>query len=247
MRCPHSSSPTCGAVDFYADLSHPTAISAIQRHSTTLREINLGRFKGFFRVSFAIIVENCINLNGLSIDTYELGEYIDLAQTQGLPWCCTKLHNLTLGICGCELPPVDAESLLYYDRPAPIVLSQAEAEHFTRLERLYMQIGRLTELRHLDITMIQLNGRGEVDGHRRSIPMSFPAMLTRKHLGRSTGIFEALSGLTKLETLLGSVRADTEETRTTMDWKEATWMDEHWPKLKYAHFFGIKDIRASFL
>lgn len=86
---------------FYADLYHPAATLAIQRHSTTFRKITLGRFQRISRVSFDVIVDNCINLNDLCIDIFSLGEHIDLTQTQGPPWCCTKLRSLTLCIYGC--------------------------------------------------------------------------------------------------------------------------------------------------
>ena len=122
----------------------------------------------------------------------DCGVYIDLAGTQRSPWCCTKLKSLTVSVSGCVLPPVDAEGLSYYDRPAPIALSQAEAEHFTQLERLYIQIGRLTELRHLDITMIKLNEEGEVDWHWKNPDVVPCHTEPRKHLARPTGILKAL-------------------------------------------------------
>ncbi|KAF9142128.1 hypothetical protein BGX30_003314 [Mortierella sp. GBA39] len=148
----------------FSDLSFPTANLAIVKHSTTLRTLSLRRANGGFRrISVGAIFDKCMNLTELFMGDEDGGVYIDLADAQGSPWCCTKLRNLTISVSGCVLPPVDAESLPYYDRPAPIALTQAETDILSQLEKLYIQIGRLTELRDLDITMVKFDGQGEVD------------------------------------------------------------------------------------
>lgn len=112
-----------------------------------------------------------------------------------------------------------------------------------------MQIGRLTELRQLNIAMVWLDEAREMDGPRRITPMLLPAMLSLGNtLEGRPGFLKHFSGLTKLETLSRSVRADTEEAKKTINWDEVNWIYLHWPKLKHAHFFGSeKEIRTPFL
>ncbi|KAG9062658.1 hypothetical protein KI688_004962 [Linnemannia hyalina] len=239
----------------FSDLSFPTANLTIVKHSTTLRTLSFSRINGGFRrISVGAIFDECMNLTKLHMGGYGGGVYIDLADAQGSPWRCTKLRSLTISVSGCVLPPVDAESLPYYDRPAPIALTHAETDLLSQLEKLYIQIGRLTELRDLSITIVKFDGQGEVDETSWSwndilaVPHSFPAMLSLGDpwQGRP-GYLGHLAGLSKLENFKGSVRADTKENKKTMEWKECVWINEHWPQLRLAYFFHFnEDISAPF-
>ncbi|KAF9909757.1 hypothetical protein EC991_008080 [Linnemannia zychae] len=247
----------------FADLDYPPTSLAIQRHSTTLQAITLGRSNGgYSRLSPGVIFDNCINLEILNMSIESSGVFIDLQDAQGDPWRCIKLQELVVVIRGCELPEGDADkgeedipNLPYYARPCPITLSAAETHHFSRLENLYKQLGRLTELTYLDITMIKLDEDGEVDETAwpwgdmiLTVPPSFPAMMS---LGSTwegrPGYLHHLAGLSKLELFTGSIRADTEENEATMEFKECVWIDQHWPRLARADFFRYKeDIKTPF-
>ncbi|KAF9105567.1 hypothetical protein BGX29_011952 [Mortierella sp. GBA35] len=163
------------------------------------------------------------------------------------PWRCIKLRRLGLSISGCELP-VEPGLRPYYSRPAPITLTEAETQHFAQLERLYRQIGLLTELRSFELNMVKLDGEGVFDRTSWNKATLFPGMLSLEdtRAGRP-GYLGHLSGLKKLESLAGSVRADTVEGRATMEWKEIVWMHEHWSRLEFAHlFFAKKNVRPAF-
>ncbi|KAF9156772.1 hypothetical protein BG015_001636 [Linnemannia schmuckeri] len=189
---------------FCSDLSHPIASVAIQQHSAILRHLEL--------------LEDLVK----EISEEGGGIYIDLTDAQGSPWKCTKLCRLSLSISGCELPPVDAENLPYYDRETPIALFQAETYHFAKLERFYLQIGRLAELRELCLQMVKLDEHGP-------------------------GYLGHFSGLSKLKKLKGSFRADTKGTKIRMGWKEALWIYERWPDLECVELFGDMHIEAPLL
>lgn len=232
----------------FSDMSFPAANPLLLKHSTTLRTLSLSRENGdFSRISAGVIFDKCVNLEVLEMGVDGGGVYIDLADAQGSPWCCTKLKRLTISVSNCVLPPIDAESLHYYDRPAPIALTQAETDLLSRLEKLYIQIGRLTKLQDLDIKMVKFDEQGEVD-KTSAESHTFPAMLSLgdRWQGRP-GYLGHLAGLSKLETFMGSVRADSRENKVTMEWKECVWINEHWPRLSQANFFYFKkDVSAPF-
>ncbi|KAG0277450.1 hypothetical protein BGZ95_005933 [Linnemannia exigua] len=247
---------------FCSDFDHPSARIVIHQHSTTLRELILGQPQGAsYMVSPDVIFDNCVNLEvlSMSMSVDSGGVFIDLVDTQGALWCCTKLQELTIAISGCELPEEheDEETpvLPYYARPHPITLTEAETQHFSRLERLYIQIGRLTELQYLKMNMINPDEYDETDSpiwlcddQIQTVPPSFPAMLSLgSTLEGRPGYLHHLAELSKLECITGSIRADTEENKATMELKECVWIDQHWPLLNRAIFFrNEENIRAPF-
>lgn len=224
---------------FFSNITTPEANMSLQRHSITLRRIVVqgDGIQGTMSASF--ILSECINLEILHIIfNRNAGHYITLTNAvEATPWRCTKLRELMLSISGCEVP-VASRLLPYYCRPAPVVLTAAETQQFARLEILYKQIGKLTSLQTLGLKMITLDRLGRVGAEVLDDPMSFPAMLSvgDPFEGRP-GYLCHLIGLNKLEILEGSVRVDTVETKLTVDWPEATWMNEHWPLLRRAEFF----------
>ncbi|KAK3837690.1 MAG: hypothetical protein JOS17DRAFT_786799 [Linnemannia elongata] len=96
----------------------------------------------------------------------------------------------------------------YFRREAPVELSPIETRYFEPLEHFYRQIGKLTELRHLDLRMDKMGPNGE---RQSDIPtcseVSFPGLLNIG-MGRP-GYLELLGGLSKLKQLCGSVFATT--------------------------------------
>ncbi|KAK5808027.1 hypothetical protein F5H01DRAFT_353122 [Linnemannia elongata] len=215
-----------------------------QRHSTTLRSIDINGSGPLPKALFPTITKECCNLNVLliSFDTCS-DSYIafdDALQTQ---WSCTKLTHLTFGISGCELP-VEPGVKPYYRRPTPITLTEVETQHFSRLENLYRQIGSLTALQELDLKMVTLGEPQLVAGMLvdewwiNKPSTSFPAMLSIRDISTNRpGYLHHLSGLKQLKELRGSISAETDETKVTMGWAEVKWIDQNWPELRKADFF----------
>ncbi|KAF9129734.1 hypothetical protein BGX30_013833 [Mortierella sp. GBA39] len=194
-------------------------------------------------ISAAVIFENCVNLETLKAFDADEGLYIDLEDVQGSPWRCTKLRDLTICISGCKLPiNPDPESQPYYSRPDPITLSETEVQHFARLERFYLQIGRLTQLRLLHLQMVKIieQGRALFDG------VSFPALMTLGDVGKDRpGYLNHLAGLKRLECLVGSFGVDVEETDATKERIKDAWMSEHWPRFRFTQIYNPRDYTSS--
>ncbi|KAF9541194.1 hypothetical protein EC957_003327 [Mortierella hygrophila] len=214
---------------------------AIHRHSTTLRVLHIeGRIDVIWFFP-ATILKECVNLEILEASCRKTeGLVIPLDDVLEHPWACTKLKQLTLAIGGCEIP-YESDVEPYYRRPAPITLDKVETEHLSRLEDLYKRIGSLTALEELDLKMVPLDEDGEVDYDALdNSHISFPAMLNLPDPRTGMpGFLHHLAGLEKLRVIRGSVWADTEETERTIDWLEVTWMERHWPLLKYAAFYPL--------
>ncbi|KAK3831704.1 MAG: hypothetical protein JOS17DRAFT_126665 [Linnemannia elongata] len=161
-------------------INEPLMNMAIQRHSTTLRELRFQKNNDFISdISVSSILNECCNLEVLHMPcTRTGGFYVTLDDTLHHPWSCAKLTHLALGISGCEVPEEPGVEP-YHHRPTPIILTTDETRHLSRLEDLYRRIGSLTALEELDLVMVPLDEDGEVDyaalEHDR---MSFPAMLT---------------------------------------------------------------------
>ncbi|KAG9068523.1 hypothetical protein KI688_010796 [Linnemannia hyalina] len=96
----------------------------------------------------------------------------------------------------------------------------AGAKHFARLERLYLQVGRLTQLRILQLLMVKLDGEYQLEGTSTKVEQ---------------GIWNHLAGLKKLERIAGSIDIDNVETKVTSEWRKAVWMYEYWPRLQTAY------------
>ncbi|KAK3844112.1 MAG: hypothetical protein J3R72DRAFT_488887 [Linnemannia gamsii] len=208
----------------YSDLAHQLAAPAILRHSTTLRSLDLEWSEGFSRlVPVAPIFENCVSLESLTVANSVYGLYIELDEVQEAPWVCSKLRRLIPGICGCELPREPGYPP-YYARPTPITLTEAEARQFEQLERLYSQIGRLREMKSLCLFMFPPEDADLADmmGVEKS---ALPGLMTLGDIYKGwPGYMNRLAGLTKLESIAGSICGATEETKATMGWREAVWI-----------------------
>ncbi|KAG0212700.1 hypothetical protein BGX33_003416 [Mortierella sp. NVP41] len=232
---------------YYFDFENPIVNTAIQRHSASLQQFVTNVY-GTSRISASVFFEQCRNLTTLHLgygnDRY--GVCSALADVIDIPsWSCTKLQSLRLALSGCQLP-VEEGLQLYCARLPPITLFEAEKSHFDRMEVLYQRIGALTDLRHLDLQMVESPEVGSWADHTVVHGTAFPAMLTLGDvwMGRP-GYLHHFAGLSNLETLNGTVRADTDETKRTMEWPEAVWINKHWPQLTYARFYNSqKAVRA---
>ncbi|KAF9541900.1 hypothetical protein EC957_002605 [Mortierella hygrophila] len=223
-----------------SNVNAPEVNLSLLRHSTTLRRIVVQGHGIHGRISLSAILSECQNLEILHIKfNSNAGHYITLSDAVEARWRCTKLSELVLSISGCDLPTLRQGILAYYIRPSPVTLTPAETQHFARLEILYKQIGKLTSLQALGLHMVILGRHERVDRELQKVPRSFPALMSiGDPFGGRPGYLHHLSGLKKLERLEGSVRMDTEETKLTVDWPEASWMSEHWPLLRRAKVFA---------
>ncbi|KAG0295296.1 hypothetical protein BGZ96_012069 [Linnemannia gamsii] len=222
------------------------------RHASTLREVIITCILNVDSKAIQVLLVECRALELLDIHRCEDESMESLAITledaTEFPWACTRIRTLGLTVIIPVLPfyQLSPDVVPYYNRLSPTTLSAAEAEQFHSLEDLYRQLGALTELRWLRLHTL-LSGLGAPDP-RSPYPRAncyriypFPGLLNLscEKTGRP-GFLYHLAGLTKLETLLGSVSVTAEETKETVGTAEAVWMEQHWPRLKVAQFFGME-------
>lgn len=113
---------------WHSVFNQPIVSPALLRHST-LRFLNLQTTNGIARMPAAVIFENCVSLETLRTCEHRVGLYANLDDVQEAPWRCSNLRELLIGFSGCELPfdHDNPDGQPYYSRPAPIILSEAEA------------------------------------------------------------------------------------------------------------------------
>ncbi|KAG0077555.1 hypothetical protein BGZ90_006952 [Linnemannia elongata] len=169
-----------------------------------------------------------------------------------IPWACTGIKDLRLVVKIHELYRTmgeneeyeDDELRPYYERPAPVFLTDFEKEQFSLLERLFRQIGAL-----VDLEVLALRSNVITEGHEENDGMwgmdtylreSFPALfsLGDQETGRP-GFLGWLSGLTKLTRLFGSMEVNDRRNSAIIRWIEARWLAEHLPSLKQAEFYSV--------
>lgn len=238
--------------NFHIELDEQMARNVFLRHSATLHTLVLQGCSPIDSAAVRTILTECAVLEDLRFmptdcadyeaiwpypDLYGKGCGILLADAIAAPWACTKIKHLNLlvrinEICtGHELAPP-----AYFRRETPMELLPVEVRYFEPLEQFYRQIGRLVELRHLDLRLDLMgpNG-GRHDDRPTCAAVSFPGLMNIG-MGRP-GYLELLGGLSKLRQLRGSVHADTYETKLRVGAMEVFWMRDHWPELEWADFF----------
>ncbi|KAF9135561.1 hypothetical protein BGW39_002309 [Mortierella sp. 14UC] len=186
-----------------------------------------------------ILVE-CGALEKFEVRQYEThgGLFITLEDAIEKPWACTRVQrfDLTVGVSEREFD-LDQEDP-YYLRESPIVLTPAEEQLFAMLEKLYRQVGLLTEVRRLDLRLEWLGDEGFPTQNSAYNTNSFPALLSLGDARTNRpGYLHLLAGLKKLQNLRGSVFMDVDETEKTVDYREVVWMDDNWRELTIAEFF----------
>ncbi|KAF9548496.1 hypothetical protein EC957_006309 [Mortierella hygrophila] len=205
------------------------AESMFQRHSSTLREISL---HGYKRIDSKVVQTILVECEALESFKIYISSYDDphplclrLEDAIEIPWACTRIQELQLAIAIPDRPlivPV-AGTWPYYIRPPPTTLSVEETQQFKDLESLYRQLGKLTQLRRLDLRAYYYDPTGK--SNPSGAP--FPGML---NLGSEKtgqpGYLQLLGGLTKLKTLVGSVAAYTRETMLTIGMDEVEMSDD---------------------
>lgn len=227
---------------------------AIGRHAATLTTIVIS-YAELTDETIQTILINCEALEIFDVETeagYSSDGEIYLVNLVAVPWASTRLRTLKLivniGDTGIIRSPI-------YLRDAPVLLSDDEQLQLSLLESLYEQIGLLTELEHLSLSISVLEDDTDDEEEDDDDLTSwhryvFPGMLTLE--GDKTqglpGYLGLLSGLKKLKTLEGFVNVSTNETIATMGWREVEWIRDNWPRLERAEFFDAwSDIRPCFL
>lgn len=184
-------------------------------------------------------------------------DFMTLQDAVSVPWASKRIRHLelTIGI------PEFFTPAPYYARPEqmPLVLSDAEQRMFTKLEKLYTQLGSLTELEYLDLRAVEYvessveaetgslapfyNHSSDDQTHNKT----FPAMLCLPDAETGIpGYLDLLRGWTKLKELRGSVCVETMENMATVGDKEVDWFLEHWPMLERVDFFSRAVISQEF-
>ncbi|KAG9068213.1 hypothetical protein KI688_011808 [Linnemannia hyalina] len=218
-----------------------------RQHSSTLRTLSLSGCRNIDSKAIQTILIDCEALEDLLI-AWKTGSdqrqlCLHLEDAIEFSWGCTRLQRLDLWIAIPDEPLHHlADGVVpYYNRPAPTRLSRAETAQFRSLGSFYRQIGALTELRSLDLKALFYDpaekGRG-ISVQDTTFPGLFG--LWNNEAGRP-GYLQLLGGLTKLESLSGSISATTEEARATIGMNEVIWMEQHWPSLERGQFFRDDD------
>ncbi|KAF9082395.1 hypothetical protein BGX23_012507, partial [Mortierella sp. AD031] len=202
-------------------LEGPEASMTFLRHSKTLRRVYVESYTQANSEAMCAVLFVCEVLEDFKtndgIRSADPSFYINLDGAVSRPWACKGLRHLKLsfGIARFDQEP-------YYNRSPMVTLTDEEQEQFGVLERLYRQIGLLTELSYLDLKALALDDQGQPIGS-----------LGDEDTGRP-GYLALLGGLKKLKVLRGSFYADTNESKMTMGWPEVRWMTAYWLKLEVA-------------
>lgn len=224
--------------------SHEVTLARAQRmfqpHSQVLRKIVFERCPSVYTGAIRAILTGCPALEHFQVGIENFkstqGASITLLNAIVDPWVCTKLKVLDLAVTLPDMPDLALSQDPYYKSAPDVELSEAQVEQLGQLEKLYSQIGLLTNLTHLALRAAFLDTSMWRDYHH-DVTKPFPAMLNLqdKQTGRP-GFLDLFRGLTQLEELRGSVNTNSEETEVTMGWEEARWMARCWPKLRVVAF-----------
>ncbi|KAF9341151.1 hypothetical protein BGZ91_010711 [Linnemannia elongata] len=210
-------------------------------HSQVLRKIVFEQGRGVHGGAIKVILTECPALEHFQavIENfkYTFGSTIMLSDAIADPWVCTKLKVLDLAISMPDMSRLAPGQDPYYKRAPIVELSDVEVELLGQLEKLYFQIGLLTDLTHLALRAVIGFTPGYWQSPYHDVTMPFPAMLNLQdeQTGRP-GYLDLLRGLTQLEELRGSLNTNSEETKVTVGWEEVRWMARCWPNLRVAAF-----------
>ncbi|KAF9123054.1 hypothetical protein BGW39_009315 [Mortierella sp. 14UC] len=146
-------------------------------------------------------------------------------------WASNKFQELQLCVHLDEVQELPGEKELFFSDPMP---------HWTiDLERFYRQIGALTQLRVLDLKVsVDSNARGPDGYYLAYKDKSLTGMLTLedRNAGR-LGWLRLLEDLKNLEEFHGSFNVDAMQARFEFGQREADWIVDHWPKLKFIELY----------
>ncbi|KAG0220011.1 hypothetical protein BGX33_010586 [Mortierella sp. NVP41] len=145
------------------------ATSMFLRHSKSLRKVVFGMFSMFSSEALCAALLVCEALEEFRMEwpgqrrlvTNPL-IFISLGDAElARPWACTKIRHLEVAFgIAASSPLLRPSDNPYYNRLPGCILSVEEQEQLGMLERLYRQIGTLTQLSYLDLRMLALNEQG---------------------------------------------------------------------------------------
>ncbi|KAK5827113.1 hypothetical protein F5H01DRAFT_330780 [Linnemannia elongata] len=210
-------------------------------HSQVLRKIVFEQGRGVHGGAIKVILTECPALEHFQavIEDFKctFGSTIMLSDAIADPWVCTKLKVLDLAISMPDMSRLAPGQDPYYKRAPIVELGDVEVELLGQLEKLYFQIGLLTDLTHLALRAVIGFTPGYWQSPYHDVTMPFPALLNlqEEQTGRP-GYLDLLRGLTQLEELRGSVNTNSEETKVTVGWEEVRWMARYWPNLRVVAF-----------
>ncbi|KAF9104661.1 hypothetical protein BGX29_001487 [Mortierella sp. GBA35] len=199
-------------------------LSSFQRHSLSLTELSIHGCDSLSSHNIQVIVCNMHALKDFIIIGESSKDHaITLDDAIAAPWVCTRIQCLYLSV---DIGEIDQLKDTVYARPTPLVLTPEEVERFSKLERLYRQIGLLTELETLSLEvamsyedLTEEDDENEVTSRDYSLPGLLSLGDKRK---KWPGFLELWAGLTKLQTLRGCFNVTTKETEITVglrrDW-----------------------------
>ncbi|KAG0366262.1 hypothetical protein BGX24_003783 [Mortierella sp. AD032] len=129
------------------------------------------------------------------------------------------------------------------EQPAELDTTDSTPNWAIDLERFYRQIGALTQLRTLDLRIAASMYTQDKNGKDiMYYDKTFVGMLTLedRSAGR-VGWLQLLGGLKSLEELHGSFNIDAMQEHFEFGQREADWIVEHWPKLKFIEFYTLSE------
>ncbi|KAF9118469.1 hypothetical protein BGW39_001156 [Mortierella sp. 14UC] len=152
-------------------------------------------------------------------------------------WISTGLQELQLDLT------------LGFSSTRPILPELNSSSLFTKnLDRFYRQIGALPQLRILDLKLstesfqtANYNDNSDSD-NTDYMSKTFPGMMVLEDQAAGRlGWLQSLAKLTQLEELHGSFNVDSMLPGFKFGQREADWVVEHWPKLKFIELYTIPE------
>ncbi|KAF9128067.1 hypothetical protein BGX30_014483 [Mortierella sp. GBA39] len=241
--------------NFKYRLDSTTTRLIFANHARSLRTIDLRHTTDMSSKNMVTILELCEALEEFKKhpDWSSGDDFMTLQDAVSVTWACRRIRHLELTI---GIPEVLAPARLEEEEEEEersLVLSNDEQRLFTKLEKLYTQLGGFIDLEYLDLRAIEYvePNNNQVQTGSPPTPFdnhspddethnnTFPAMLSLPNTETGKpGYLHLLRGWTKLKELRGSVSVETEETRVTVGDKEVDWFLDHWPMLERVNFFS---------
>ncbi|KAF9338784.1 hypothetical protein BGZ91_007913 [Linnemannia elongata] len=204
-----------------------------------------------------IVLEDCVKVNGLSpsnglrqhpdLEVFRMSEHVEcrfgvhLGQIwREREWAVVKLQELQLVFA---MGPSRREP-----DPSTLVDDLNPSKTSTPLlDSLYHRIAYLRQLRILDLR-ISMAGKvdpGSDENYIRCKEKTVPGLLVLEdQVAHRRGWLQLFSRLDQLEELHGSFNVDKVQHGFEFGEREADWIVEHWPKLKFIELYTVREGRV---